>query len=264
MLATKQTYPIGVRPLLVEETARRRRVEERIVSILQAASFDEVVVPIIDYADCYRETFTPETRRRGGGAEAYRFVDRDGELVAIRSDFTPMVARALAPAITRDDLPLKVFYRGDVVRYEPSRLGANREIFQIGAEIVGDPSPAADVEILTLVSAILEQSGIEPLIVYTDARIASAPVFAPIELSDVDPAVAATLAAIAAGAPASCSLHLDDAEPARGYYTALRFRAYDASRRRVVAQGGRYDSLYSRFGSDAAAVGFTLTIDDLD
>ena len=50
----------------------------------------------------------------------------------------------------------------------------------------------------------------------------------------------------------------------RGYYTGLRFRAYDQKTRSVIAQGGRYDSLYGRFGTAAAAIGFTITIDDLD
>lgn len=246
-------YPTGVRPLLIEETARRRRTESRIVSALEGAGFSEVVLPILDYAD-------PEADSR----QSYRFVDRDGELVAIRSDFTPMVARALAPSITPDELPLRVFYRGDVIRYEPSRLGANREMFQIGAEIIGDGSAAADIQILTIAAALLRQFETQPLIVYTDARIAAAPRFAQVQLSDIEPDIAARLREIAAAAPAECSLHLDDIDAARGYYTGLRFRAYDTRTRKVVAQGGRYDSLYERFGTAAPAVGFTLTIDELE
>jgi ATP phosphoribosyltransferase regulatory subunit HisZ len=246
-------YPTGVRPLLIEETARRRRTEARIVSALESAGYAEVVLPILDYAD-------PEADAR----QSYRFVDRDGDLVAIRSDFTPMVARALAPSIGAADLPLRLFYRGDVIRYEPSRLGTNREMFQIGAEIIGDASTAADIEILTMAAALLRQFEAKPLIVYTDARIAAAPRFAHIELADIDPEVASRLAAIAGAVPAECSLHLDDVDAARGYYTALRFRAYDTRTRKVVAQGGRYDSLYERFGTPAPAVGFTLTIDELE
>ena len=256
-------YPTGVRPLLIDETARRRRIESRIVSALDRAGFAEVILPILDYVDPAEET-----------RQAYRFVDRDGELVAIRSDFTPMVARALAPAIRQPQLPLRIFYRGDVIRYEPSRLGANRELFQIGAEIVGDSSVDADIAVLKLAAGILREFEIQPLIVYTDATIASAgqdtrapgstPTFAHVTLADIDRTIAARLETIAAAAPAECALHLDDIEPSRGYYTGLRFRAYDSARRRVVAQGGRYDSLYERFGNAAPAIGFTITIDDLE
>jgi ATP phosphoribosyltransferase regulatory subunit len=221
-----------VRPLLVEETARRRRIESRIVALLEEAAFDEVLLPIIDYAEPYAAVASAEAKR-----QSYRFVDRDGEIVAVRSDFTPMVARALAPAIAEAALPLRVFYRGDVVRCEPSRLGANREMFQIGAEIIGDGSPEADVEVMHLAMSIAGAFGGTPRIVYTD----------------VSGARDARLDALAT--------RFDEDEDAR-YYTGIRFRVYVDGRRTPIAQGGRYDTLYGRFGASVPAIGFTFTVDD--
>ena len=221
-------YPTGARPLLIEETARRRRIESRFVSLLEGAGFAEVVLPIIDFAEPYAAV-----TGRDAAKQSYRFTDRDGELVSIRSDFTPMVARALAPSLEASDLPLKVFYRGDVIRCEASRLGANREMFQIGAEIIGDASVEADLAMLRLAASFVRDS----LVVYTDAR-------ATID----DPRFV---------------LNEDEGEP-NGYYTGLRFWVYGADRRKPIAQGGRYDTLYQRFGTDAPAIGFTFTIDDLD
>ncbi len=276
LIGKKLRYPTGVRPLLVAESARRRGVESRITAILDRAGFDEVILPIIDYADAYAVTGAVDSR------QTYRFVDRDGDLVALRSDFTPMVARALAPALTPDQLPLRLFYRGDVIRYEPSRLGANRELFQIGAEIVGDASPQADIEALSLVSQILRDLGTSPTIVFTDATIPDriapgarewlatkrAPSEAPevvkkliagsATTSDLPKEIGERLDTIAAACP-DCVIHLDDVDRARGYYTGLRFRAYDADSRSIVAQGGRYDTLYEKFGASAPAVGFTIT-----
>ena len=166
MIATKVRYPTGVRPLLVEETARRRRAESRLVDVLERASFDEVLLPIIDYAEPYAPFASRDALRR-----SYRFVDRDGELVSIRSDFTPMLARALAPSIDESNLPLRVFYRGDVIRYEGSRLGTDREMFQIGAEIIGDDSIDADIEALTLAASMVRAIGVEPRIVHNDPRL---------------------------------------------------------------------------------------------
>src|ERR1051325_10990282 len=121
----KTRYPTGARPLLIEETARRRRIEARFVELLERAGFAEVILPIIDFAEPYAGITGREAAK-----QSYRFTDREGELVSIRSDFTPMLARALAPSLR--ELPLRVFYRGDVIRCEASRLGANRELFQIG------------------------------------------------------------------------------------------------------------------------------------
>jgi len=225
-------YPTGARPLLIEETARRRRIESRVVALLESGGFAEVVLPIIDFAEPYAGITGRDAAR-----QSYRFTDREGELVSIRSDFTPMVARALAPALRESDLPLRVFYRGDVIRCETSRLGANREMFQIGAEIIGDASADADLAMLRLAADIASAFFEEPLVVYSDAP----------PMLDGDPRFV-----------------LHDETEDRGYYTGIRFWVYGADRRKPVAQGGRYDSLYERFGAAAPAIGFTFTIDDLD
>src|SRR5439155_13115711 len=85
LVEKKLRYPTGVRPLLVEETARRRRIESRFVNILEDAGFAEIVLPIIDYVDPYASVLSRDSSRL-----SYRFVDREGDLVSIRSDFTPM------------------------------------------------------------------------------------------------------------------------------------------------------------------------------
>src|SRR5437763_10957576 len=122
-MPTNVRYPTGVRPLLIDEAARRRRIEARVMARLEQAQYAEVVLPIIDFVDPYAPLADRDAARA-----SYRFVDREGEMVAIRSDFTPMLARVLAPVMRADELPLRLFYRGDVIRYEASRLGANREI----------------------------------------------------------------------------------------------------------------------------------------
>lgn len=235
-MATKFRYPTGARPLLIEETARRRRVEARFVALLEASDFAEVVLPIIDFAEPYAAL-----TGRNAARQSYRFTDREGELVMVRSDFTPMVARALAPSLD-GNLPLRVFYRGDVIRCEATRLGANRELFQIGAELIGDPSPSADLEILLLAAAIAATVSASPLVVYTDAP---EPLVRELE------------------GDARFVFHEEDADAGPSYYTGLRFWVYGDDRRTQIAQGGRYDSLYERFGTDAPAVGFTFTLDAL-
>ncbi|HEX8253725.1 MAG TPA: ATP phosphoribosyltransferase regulatory subunit [Thermoanaerobaculia bacterium] len=236
-MATTFRYPTGARPLLVEETARRRRIETRIVSSLEDAGFAEVVLPIIDFAEPYAGVTANDAR------QSYRFTDRDGELVAVRSDFTPMVARALAPSLDERNLPLRVFYRGDVIRCEASRLGSNRELFQIGAELIGDASAEADVELLQIAASLVENA----LVVYS--------VIGSVERDDELQRALASDARF---------VRHDSDDTDAGYYTGLRFWLYAADRRTLLAQGGRYDALYARFGYAAPAVGFTLTVDALE
>lgn len=47
------------------------------------------------------------------------------------------------------------------------------------------------------------------------------------------------------------------------YYTGIIFRAYTSSLGEAILKGGRYDNLLSKFGHDAPALGFTLSLDDL-
>lgn len=137
--------PTGVAALLFESARRRRQAEERLGNLLQEGGYSEVILPILDYLEPYESLLTPATR-----GELYRFVDRDGELLALRADFTPMLARLIAPRLGSLELPLRLFYRGDVIRYEEERAGRQREFYQMGAELLGVPGEEGEREILRL------------------------------------------------------------------------------------------------------------------
>jgi ATP phosphoribosyltransferase regulatory subunit len=47
------------------------------------------------------------------------------------------------------------------------------------------------------------------------------------------------------------------------YYTGVIFKAYTYGVGNAIITGGRYNTLLSRFGKDAPAVGFAIVIDDL-
>jgi ATP phosphoribosyltransferase regulatory subunit len=142
-----------VAALFFGSARRRRRLEARLAGRLEAAGFAEVVLPILDYLEPYESLLTPASR-----GELYRFIDRDGELLALRADFTPLLARLLAPMLAPGlepgrrplELPQRLFYRGDVVRYEEERPGRQRELYQIGAELLGIAGAAAEDEMLRL------------------------------------------------------------------------------------------------------------------
>lgn len=272
-------FPSGVRVLLPEDAARRRAVEGRIVGLLEAAGYREVILPILDFADCYddRGSSVP-------GRSSYRFVDREGELLTLRSDFTPMVARALAPAL-RPGSVARVLYRGDVVRCEAARLGATREYFQIGAELVGDPSPDADAEIVRL-ALLAAGPGVTlscgdasvPVVLESAAgrdddaaRLLERLRRGTLEIADLDACaatrpLAARIARVAEAAAESSArlVVVFDPDDAGGYYSGIRFRIYRPGSNAPVARGGRYDALYPRFGAALPAVGFTVSVDALE
>jgi ATP phosphoribosyltransferase regulatory subunit len=142
--------PTGVTALLFEAATARRRLETRLVGELEGAGFGEVILPIVDYLEPYEALLGAAGRR-----ELYRFTDRDGEALLVRADFTPMLARLLAPRLPSLTPPLRLFYRGDVVRYAPARAGRQREHYQLGAELLGVPGAAAEAAMLRLFLRLL-------------------------------------------------------------------------------------------------------------
>lgn len=153
--------PTGVAALLFESARARRRLEGRLAALVEGRGYVEAILPILDYLEPYESLLTPASR-----GELYRFIDRDGEQLALRADFTPMLARLLAPRLSSLPLPLRLFYRGDVVRYEESRPGSRRELYQMGVELLGmagpspgDPAAPAEREVLELFLAALAGAG---------------------------------------------------------------------------------------------------------
>jgi ATP phosphoribosyltransferase regulatory subunit len=153
-LKVSAALPTGVAALLFESAKRRRGMEQRLVARLTEAGYAEAILPILDYLEPYESLLTPASR-----GELYRFIDRDGEQLALRADFTPMLARLLAPRLHSMPLPLRLFYRGDVIRYEEERAGRQREFYQLGAELLGVPGEPGEREVLRLFLDALGASG---------------------------------------------------------------------------------------------------------
>lgn len=153
------SIPSGVQCFFGPEARRRREVERRVAEVFRGWSYEEIVLPLFDYDDVFT---------RGGGPSAsggiYRFVGRDGEVLALRRDFTALVAKVVVSRLASAELPLRLFYSGEVLRYQPPRAGQQEELFQIGLEHLGD-GPEADVEVLLVAAEALESVGV------ADARL---------------------------------------------------------------------------------------------
>lgn len=147
--------PPGSQDLLSDDVRRRRRIQSAWYAIAESRGYEEVIPPTFEY----EEVFT-----RGGAAELssrlLRFVDQDGRLVALRADFTSSIARVATSRLAGAPLPLRLCYAGKVFRQETAGVGRRRELFQLGAELIGDPSGEADVEIIRLLIDTLYAVGI--------------------------------------------------------------------------------------------------------
>ena len=93
-------------------------------------------------------------------ARVLRFVDpQNGEVLALRSDVTPQVARLVCGPMARDPLPIRVSYFGRVFRLRQHKEFQRREITQAGVELIGASGVAADAELIGLCDAALTAAG---------------------------------------------------------------------------------------------------------
>jgi ATP phosphoribosyltransferase regulatory subunit len=148
--------PPGSLDLTGDAARRRRALQRSAVTVLEQAGYEELLPPTFEYEDTFL--------RAGGSGVAerlLRFPDRDGRILALRYDFTSSIARIAATTFAGAKLPLRLSYSGRVYRQEPERGGRPRETLQVGAELLGNGSLEADVEIVRLTIALIRAAGLE-------------------------------------------------------------------------------------------------------
>lgn len=154
-MPTRLQLPQGASCFTFDEVRRRRAIEARVVSVFGGWGYDEIVPPLFDDA----ATFDPTLASR-----LYTFTGREGTTLALRPDFTSLVAKIAAGRLSRVEAPLRLFYSGEVVRYEPPRAGRQSEFHQMGLEFLGGGGAAADLEVILIAIECLELVGVSDFV----------------------------------------------------------------------------------------------------
>jgi ATP phosphoribosyltransferase regulatory subunit len=123
---------------------------------IKAWGFDEIILPFFDFLEDFTHGLGAQL-----GDKAYRFLDSDGSILALRPDFTTMVAKAVATRMTDHPPPIKLHYSGAVFRRERVRAGRHKEFYQVGLESVGVPHIWADIEVVLLAIECLRRLGLQ-------------------------------------------------------------------------------------------------------
>ena len=95
--------------------------------------------------------------------QTFKVVDPlSGRLLGVRADITPQAARIDAHLLNESGVT-RLCYAGSVLRTVPEGLDRTREVLQIGAELYGDASIAADEEVVSLLLSSLAAAGVRDL-----------------------------------------------------------------------------------------------------
>ena len=150
-----QRVPSGVQHYGLAEVRRRRAVEAALTASLRGWSYEEVILPILDYEEVFRRSVGNRSNGR-----MYRLIDPEGHVVGVRPDLTPLVAKLVATGLRGERLPIRVFYSGEVVRPQGPKTLGQGEFHQIGFEQVGGDSSPADLEIAVVALEALRAAGL--------------------------------------------------------------------------------------------------------
>src|SRR5262245_14446695 len=148
--------PVGARDFLPRAAARRRAIAEALLAEFERWGYDRIITPAFEYLDVLERGLGADAR-----AAALRFVEpATGEVVALRPDITPQVARLAATRFGDREGPIRLCYEGSVLRLRPGARG-QQELIQAGVELIDAPSPEGDAEAIALAGAALAAAGID-------------------------------------------------------------------------------------------------------
>jgi ATP phosphoribosyltransferase regulatory subunit len=159
MARSSPALPLGFRDLLFEEADLRRTAEAVIAGEFGNTGYGEVRPSSIEYLQTYT------LGKQSIGERAFKFLDREDHLLALRADFTPAVARIVSTRLRNVGGPLRFWYSGDVFRRPDPKRGSYCEVWQAGAELIGISGLGSDTEVIDLGLRCLDSLGC------TDVRI---------------------------------------------------------------------------------------------
>lgn len=142
-------------PALDRSVSLRRQVTAQAMQVFGGWGYREIQIPLLEHFDALKQGLDEDQIAR-----SFRFVDRAGNLMVLRPDVTPAVAKTYAYQLRGLPLPLRVAYANKVVRIERAFGTEEVESYQLGAEMIGNRGVIADVEVLLVVLEVLERLGL--------------------------------------------------------------------------------------------------------
>jgi histidyl-tRNA synthetase len=156
----------GVRDILPAERAAFAVVERAARDAARRFGYQHVELPIIEPVELIERGIGNDSD--AGGKELYRLQphgDADGEggaRLVLRPEATASMVRAyFQGGLNQGPQPVRMFTIGPMFRHDRPQHLRYRQFSQFDVEVIGDPSPAYDVEVIEMTWRWLEGMGIE-------------------------------------------------------------------------------------------------------
>ena len=150
--------PQGTEIIYLEEAFKHQQAVSQINNLFTSWGYLPVETPLFDFFDIYQELLSNKVK------DVYRLVDREGDLLMLRSDITLFLAKQMGVMLSRADLPKRVYYSGAILRHQNREDISKNEFFQTGVELIGKSGADADLEVLTLLVKTFEALNVKPFV----------------------------------------------------------------------------------------------------
>ncbi len=148
----------GTRDFFPKEMAVRRWLIDHMRQVSTQFGFQEYEGPCIETIDLYAAKSGDELVKE----QSFVFPDRSGELLALRPELTPTLARMIASKQNELVFPLRWWSFGPFWRYERPQKGRSREFYQWNVDLIGTDSIQADAEVIAVICEFLKSIGLIP------------------------------------------------------------------------------------------------------
>ncbi|MEE9338927.1 MAG: ATP phosphoribosyltransferase regulatory subunit [Methylococcaceae bacterium] len=148
--------PQGIEEVLPDDAKQLEFLRRQLLDVFACWGYELVIPPVVDFLDSLLTG-----SGRGLDLQTFKFTDQvSGEMLGIRADMTPQVARIDAHNL-KHNRPTRLCYVGTILRALGDGLEKNRSPMQIGAEIYGHSGLESDFEVIQLMLEMLTVTGIQ-------------------------------------------------------------------------------------------------------
>ncbi len=148
----------GARDFYPEEMAMRGWLYGNIRAVSESFGYQEFEGPFLERLELYAAKSGDELVKQ----QSFVFEDRGGEMIALRPELTPSLARMVATRSQALPRPIRWWSFGPFWRYERPQKGRSREFFQWNIDILGVDTPQADAELAAVAAEFFRNLGLPP------------------------------------------------------------------------------------------------------
>lgn len=147
----------GTRDLYPEDKQLQNYIFDTWKKTSENFGFNEYGAPLLEKIEIYEAKSGEELVND----QTYAFTDRGDRKVAIRPEMTPTISRMVAAKRQELSYPARLYSIANFMRYERPQKGREREFWQLNADIFGDDTKYADLEIIMLSYQVMKNFGAE-------------------------------------------------------------------------------------------------------